>query len=104
VNLCNGQPLLVVHVPANEGLTKMMKPVIEEVKLVVGDRRPMIVFDRGGWCKELFRMLMAEDFDLLTYRKEPLSNWSNNRFQERSTGKSRRPVPRFKRPKRPMAG
>jgi len=84
VNLCNGQPLLVVHAPANEGLTKMMKPVIEEVKLVVGDRRPMIVFDRGGWSKELFRMLMAEGFDLLTYRKEPLSNWGDERFHERS--------------------
>jgi len=84
VNLCNGQPLLVVHAPANEGLTKMMKPVIEEVKLVVGDRRPMIVFDRGGWSKELFRMLMAEGFDLLTYRKAPLSNWGDERFHERS--------------------
>ncbi|MBU0717857.1 MAG: hypothetical protein KJ749_06370 [Planctomycetes bacterium] len=84
VNLCNGQPLLVVHAPANEGLTKMMKPVIEEVKLVVGDRRPMIVFDRGGWSKELFRMLMAEGFDLLTYRKEPLSKWGDERFHERS--------------------
>lgn len=84
VNLCNGQPLLVVHAPANEGLTRMMKPVIEEVKRVVGDRRPMIVFDRGGWCKELFRLLIAEGFDLLTYRKEPLSDWSDNRFQERS--------------------
>jgi transposase len=84
VNLCNGQPLLVVHAPANEGLTKMMKPVIEEVKLVVGDRRPMIVFDRGGWCKELFRMLIGEDFDLLTYRKEPLSNWGDERFNEHS--------------------
>lgn len=84
VNLCNGQPLLVVHARANEGLTKMMKPVIEEVKSVVGDRRPMIVFDRGGWCKELFRMLIAEGFDLLTYRKEPLSNWGDERFNERS--------------------
>ncbi len=84
VNLINGQPLLVVHAPANERLTQMMHAVIDEVKLVVGDRRPMIVFDRGGWCKGLFRMLMAEGFDLLTYRKEPLSNWGDERFHERS--------------------
>jgi hypothetical protein len=84
VNLCNGQPFLVVHAPANERLTQMMKAVIDEVKLVVGDRRPMIVFDRGGWCKKLFRMLIAEKFDLLTYRKAPLSNWRDNRFFERS--------------------
>jgi len=84
VNLCDGQPLLVVHAPANEKLTQMMSAIIEEVKSVVGDRRGMIVFDRGGWCKDLFRMLMAEGFDLLTYRKEPLSNWKDDRFQERS--------------------
>ena len=83
VNLSNGQPLLVVHAPANERLTQMMPAIIEEVKLVVGDRRGMIVFDRGGWCKDLFRMLMAEGFDLLTYRKEPLSNWGDERFHER---------------------
>jgi prepilin-type processing-associated H-X9-DG protein len=84
VNLSNGQPLLVVHAPANERLTQMMKAVIAEVKMVVGDRRPMIVFDRGGWCKELFRMLLAEGFDLLTYRKEPLSQWGDERFHERA--------------------
>jgi len=83
VNLSNGQPLLVVHAPANERMTQMMKAIIDQVKLVVGDRRPMIVFDRGGWCKDLFRMLMAEGFDLLTYRKEPLSNWGDQRFHER---------------------
>jgi len=83
MNLSNGQPLLVVHAPANERLTQMMQAIIADVKLVVGDRRPMIVFDRGGWCKDLFRMLMAEGFDLLTYRKAPLSNWGDERFHER---------------------
>ncbi|MHC4406964.1 MAG: putative transposase [Planctomycetota bacterium] len=83
VNLTDGQPLLVVHAPANERLTQMMQEIIDEVKLVVGDRRAMIVFDRGGWSKDLFHMLMAEGFDLLTYRKEPLSNWGDGRFHKR---------------------
>jgi len=83
VNLSNGQPLLVVHARANERLTQMMKAVIDEVRLVIGERRPMIVFDRGGWSKDLFRMLVAEGFDLLTYRKAPLSDWGNERFLER---------------------
>ena len=83
VNLSNGQPLLVVHDRANERLTQMMKAVIDEVRAVIGERRPMIVFDRGGWSKDLFRMLVAEGFDLLTYRKAPLSDWGNDRFHER---------------------
>jgi hypothetical protein len=84
VNMCEGQPLLVVHAPANEKLTQMMEAIIQEVKAAVGDRRPMIVFDRGGWCKDLFRMLVREGFDLLTYRKAPLSDWSEERFRDRS--------------------
>lgn len=83
VNLSNGQPLLVVHAQANEKLTQMMKAVIDEVRAVIGERRPMIVFDRGGWSKDLFRMLLAEGFDLLTYRKSPLSDWGDERFHER---------------------
>jgi prepilin-type processing-associated H-X9-DG protein len=83
VNLSNGQPLLVVHAQANERLTQMMKAVVDEVRAVIGDRRPMIVFDRGGWSKGLFRMLVAEGFDLLTYRKAPLSDWGDERFRER---------------------
>jgi len=31
-----GQPLLVVHAPANEKLTQMMQAIIDEVKLVLG--------------------------------------------------------------------
>ena len=83
VNLSNGQPLLVVHAQANERLTQMMKAVVNEVRAVIGERRPMIVFDRGGWSKDLFRMLLAEGFDLLTYRKTPLSDWGDERFCER---------------------
>ncbi len=83
VNLSNGQPLLVVHAQANERLTQMMKTVVNEVRTVIGERRPMIVFDRGGWSKDLFRMLVAEGFDLLTYRKTPLSDWGGARFRER---------------------
>lgn len=82
VNLSNGQPLLVVHAHANERLTQMMKAVIDEVRVVIGERRPMIVFDRGGWSQDLFRMLVAEGFDLLTYRKTPLSDWGDARFRE----------------------
>ncbi len=83
VNLTGGQPLLVVHARANERLTQMMKTVVNEVRTVIGERRPMIVFDRGGWSKDLFRMLGAEGFDLLTYRKAPLSDWGDERFRER---------------------
>jgi len=81
VNLTDGQPLLVVHAEANEKLTQMMQTILREVRQVIGDRRVMIVFDRGGWSQELFRTILAEGFDLLTYRKAPLSDWPAYRFQ-----------------------
>ena len=51
---------------------------------MIGDRRAMIVFDRGGWSEKLFLMILQEGFDLLTYRKAPLSNWPDIRFHQRS--------------------
>ena len=83
VNLSNGQPLLVVHAQANERLTQMMKTVVNEVRTVIGDRRPMIVFDRGGWSQSLFRMLVAEGVYFMTYRKAPLPDWGGGRVRER---------------------
>ena len=43
-----GQPLLVITAEANEGMTKMLQPVLKEVRTVIGDRRATVVFDRGG--------------------------------------------------------
>lgn len=80
VNLTDGQPLLVVHAEANEKLTQMIRPILREVRGAIGQERVMIVFDRGGWCQELFRTILAEGFDLLTYRKAPLSDWPEYRF------------------------
>lgn len=84
VNTGDGQPLLVVHAEANERLTQGMREILKEVREVVGDQRAMIVFDRGGWSRELFRMVVAEGFDLLTYRKAPLSDWGPERFSKES--------------------
>jgi transposase len=83
VNLSNGQPLLVVHAQAEDKLTKMMRSILREIRLVIGDRRAMIVFDRGGWSEKLFRMIIKEGFDFLTYRKAPLSDWRAGRFHKR---------------------
>lgn len=83
VNLADGQPLLVVHAEANEKLIKIIKPILAEVRTVIGDRPAMIVFDRGGWCGKLFRLMLAEGFDLLTYRKAPFSDVAASWFHTR---------------------
>jgi hypothetical protein len=69
VNDAKGEPLFVVTAEANAGLVKMLPPILEEVRSLVGERRVTVVFDRGGWSPALFHKLVAVGFDFMTYRK-----------------------------------
>ena len=44
-----GDPLLVITAEANAGMVKMLPEVLAQVRVIVGDRRVTVVFDRGGW-------------------------------------------------------
>jgi transposase len=70
VNDRAGDPLFVVTAEANAGLVRMLPEILREVRATIGSRRRVtIVFDRGGWSPKLFRTILAQGFDLLTYRK-----------------------------------
>jgi transposase len=70
VNDQEGEPVLVITAPANEGLVKMLGPIVEEIKGLIGEeRRLCIVFDRGGWSPNLFQKLVKDGVDIVTYRK-----------------------------------
>lgn len=69
VNDAQGEPLFVVTAEANAGLVKMLPEILAEVRALVGERRVTVVFDRGGFSPRLFQSLIADGFDLLTYRK-----------------------------------
>jgi len=80
VNDADSEPLFVVPTEANKGLVEMLPVVLEEVRKLVGDRRVTVVFDRGGWSPKLFAKLLADGFDLLTYRKAPFRRLPRGRF------------------------
>src|ERR1700676_1076648 len=70
VNDQRGDPLFVVTAETNAAMTKMLIPVLSEVRELLGSRRhSTVVFDRAGWSPGLFQELLAMDFDILTYRK-----------------------------------
>ena len=69
VNDTAGEPLFVVTAEANAGLVQMLPALCQEIRGLVGERRVTIVFDRGGWSPKLFQRLIADGFDILTYRK-----------------------------------
>jgi transposase len=69
VNDTAGEPLFVVTAEANAGLVKVLPELCKDIRALVGERRVTIVFDRGGWSPKLFQQLIADGFDILTYRK-----------------------------------
>ena len=83
VNDQAGDPLFVVTAAANAALTKTLPRLLVEVRRLVGDRRVTIVFDRGGWSPKLFRELLKQRFDILTYRKGKVRRISDERFAQR---------------------
>jgi len=82
VNDAIGEPLLVVTAEANAGLVKMLPGILNEARSLLGERRLTVVFDRGGWSPKLFAKLVAEGFDLLTYRKGHFRRLPRSRFRE----------------------
>jgi prepilin-type processing-associated H-X9-DG protein len=82
VNDQKGEPLFVVTALANAGLTAMLLPLLGEIRTLVGERRVTVVFDRGGWSPKLFAQLLAQGFELLTYRKGPLRPVPKRHFHE----------------------
>jgi transposase len=69
VNDAAGDPLFVVTAEANAGLCKILPDLIHKIRTLVGERRVTVVFDRGGWSPKLFKTIIANGFDILTYRK-----------------------------------
>jgi hypothetical protein len=77
-----GEPLLVVTSEMNEALTQVLEPILTEVKQLVGDRRPIAIFDRGGFSPKLFARLDKLGFDVMTYRKGKTAPWPVSQFVE----------------------
>jgi len=82
MNDMRGDPLFVVTAEANANMVKMMPPLLSELRPLVGKRQLTIVFDRGGWSPKLFVRIIAEGFDLLTYRKGRIPPISKTCFRE----------------------
>jgi hypothetical protein len=93
VNDKKGEPLFVVTAEANAAMTRMLGPLLEEVRSLIGPRRRVtIVFDRGGWSPKLFQKLLAMDFDILTYRKGRVRRIAKKRFVRRTAKLDGHPV------------
>jgi transposase-like protein len=83
-----GDGLLVWQAPPGASLSGELSQVARQVRALVGEgARPTVCFDRGGWSPSLFRRLVEEGFDVLTYRKgkaprEPRSAFAEHTFTD----------------------
>jgi len=81
VNDRSGDPLFVITAEANAALTRMLEPILQEARRLLGpNRRATVVFDRGGWSPKVFVKLLALGFDILTYRKGRVRRVTEKRF------------------------
>jgi hypothetical protein len=83
INDRSGDPLLLITGEIDAALTKAFPGLLREVRDLVGERRVTIVFDRGGWSPKLFAAMIANGFDLLTYRKGHCRRIHERRFIRR---------------------
>jgi transposase len=77
-----GEPLFVVTAEANASLVRMLPPLLQEVRALVGERRVTVVFDRGGFSPKLFKQLYAAGFDVLTYRRGRFRRVARKNFRQ----------------------
>lgn len=81
INDRSGDPLFVVTAEANAAMTRMLEPILQEARTLLGPgRRATVVFDRGGWSPKVFVKLLAMGFDILTYRKGRVRRVAEKRF------------------------
>jgi hypothetical protein len=92
VNDSAGDPLFVITAQANAGLVKMLPTILDQIRVLVGERRVTVVFDRGGYSPKLFQQILHADFDLLTYRKGRWPRVPRRRFRTYRTRREGRTV------------
>jgi transposase len=80
INDINGDPVFVLTAEANAGMVKMLPAILEQIRSLIGERRITIVFDRGGFSPKLFLRLIADGFDILTYRKGTTRRIAGSKF------------------------
>lgn len=69
VNDADGEPLFVVPTEANTHMVQILPDILKETRSLIGERRATVIFDRGGWSPSLFKAMIQDGFDLMTYRK-----------------------------------
>jgi len=81
VNDRAGRPLFFLTAQAQErSLVQMLPKLVEHIRSVIGEQEFTLVFDRGGYSPELFRILQEDKVCVITYRKRPFDPYPAEAF------------------------
>ena len=68
----DGRPLFRIDVPSHDSLSSWMMPVVNQLRVVVGEEdRLLVAFDRGGAFPETMATLRDERVEFVTYERAP---------------------------------
>ena len=81
VNDAQGGPFFFVTTEGNASLTKVLPDLMKEVKGLLGDRKAVVIFDRGGWSQKALQLIVALGFDFITYRRRPYDDLDEDAFE-----------------------
>ncbi|MFQ5814344.1 MAG: putative transposase [Anaerolineae bacterium] len=78
-NDVRGRPLFFLFTQASTSLMAVLPEMVQQVKQIVGDRWVdwclTLIFDRGGFCAELFKALDVLKVHWITWLKAPREVW-----------------------------
>jgi hypothetical protein len=82
VNDAEGDPFFFVTTEGNPALCKVLPELMKEVRRLLGDRKAIVIFDRGGWSQKALKKIVALGFDFITYRRRPYDDLDEDLFEE----------------------
>ena len=85
VNDAEGEPLFLVPTEAHQHMVKALEEILEEARPLIGERRTTVIFDRAGWSPKLFKRIINNGFDIMTYRKGKWRKIGKKRFSKQET-------------------
>lgn len=77
----DGRPLFRIDVPSHDSLTKWLMPIVDQLRLTVGeDDRLLVAFDRGGAFPEAMAALREKGCEFVTYERGPYRTLASGAF------------------------
>lgn len=76
-----GRPLFFLEAEPDQTMVDAIKDIVLELKQMCGGAGFTVVFDRGGYSGPLFKWLMAQGVDFITYRKNFTPRYSKKSFR-----------------------